>query len=171
MSALYDSVDDAYAPPRRLLITPTLSVLLASLLTTLPIIVNAPLLPPMGLLMLLSWRLMRSDVWPIWIGIPLGFVDDLVSGQPVGSAVALWTIVMLSIDLVDRKIVWRDSRVDWIIGGVALLFVLVCGAALARAGSLGDIVMLVGPQWIFSLFLLPLFMLLVARLDRWRLRR
>lgn len=171
MSTLYDSMEDAQAPSRRLLVTPALSVILASLLTTLPIITNAPLLPPLGLLMLLSWRLMRSDVWPIWIGIPLGFLDDLVSGQPVGSAVALWTIVMLTIDMVDRKIVWRDYRVDWLIGGIALLFVLVCGAALARAGNLGEIIMLVGPQWVISLFLLPLFMLLVARLDRWRLRR
>lgn len=171
MSALYDSVDDAWAPSRRLLVTPTLSVIIASLVTTLPIIVNAPLLPPLGLMMLLSWRLMRSDLWPIWIGIPLGFVDDLVSGQPVGSAVALWTIVMLAIDMVDRRVVWRDYWIDWMIGGIALLFVLFFGACLARVGSPLDILLLVGPQWLMSLFLLPLFMLLVARLDRWRLRR
>lgn len=171
MSALYDSVEEAYAPSRRLMVTPTLSVILTSLVTTLPIIANAPLLPPLGLLMLLSWRLMRSDVWPIWIGIPLGFVDDLVSGQPVGSAVALWTVIMLAIDLVDRRIVWRDYWVDWMIGGAGLMFALFGGALLARSGGIGGIILLVGPQWLISLFLLPLFMLLVARLDRWRLRR
>lgn len=171
MSTLYDSVEEAYAPSRRLLVTPALSVIIASLLAALPIIANAPLLPPLGLLTLLSWRLMRSDVWPIWVGIPLGFLDDLVSGQPVGSAVALWAIVMLAIDLIDRRIVWRDYWVDWMIGGFALLFVLVCGALLARAGGIIDVILLVGPQWLISLFILPLFMLLVARLDRWRLRR
>jgi rod shape-determining protein MreD len=171
LSALYDSVEDAYAPSRRLLVTPTLSVIIASFITTLPIIANAPLLPPLGLLMLLSWRLMRSDVWPIWIGIPLGFVDDLVSGQPVGSAVALWTILMLAIDMVDRRIVWRDYWVDWMIGGFALLFALIGGALLARVGNVGTVIMLIGPQWLISLFMLPLFMLLVARLDAWRLRR
>lgn len=171
MSALYDSLEDAYAPSRRLLVTPTLSVIIASFITTLPIIANAPLLPPLGLLMLLSWRLMRSDVWPIWIGIPLGFVDDLVSGQPVGSAVALWTILMLAIDMVDRRIVWRDYWVDWMIGGFALLFALIGGALLARVGNVGTVIMLIGPQWLISLFMLPLFMLLVARLDAWRLRR
>lgn len=171
MSALYDSLEDAYAPSRRLLVTPTLSVIIASFITTLPIIANAPLLPPLGLLMLLSWRLMRSDVWPIWIGIPLGFVDDLVSGQPVGSAVALWTILMLAIDMVDRRIVWRDYWVDWMIGGFAILFALIGGALLARVGNVGTLIMLIGPQWLISLFMLPLFMLLVARLDAWRLRR
>lgn len=171
MSALYDSLEDAYAPSRRLLVTPTLSVIIASFITTLPIIANAPLLPPLGLMMLLSWRLMRSDVWPIWIGIPLGFVDDLVSGQPVGSAVALWTILMLAIDMVDRRIVWRDYWVDWMIGGFAILFALIGGALLARVGNVGTLIMLIGPQWLISLFMLPLFMLLVARLDAWRLRR
>jgi len=171
LSALYDDFEDAFQQPLRLRITPTLSVMLASLVTTLPIIANAPLLPPLGFMVLLSWRLMRSDTWPLWIGIPLGLFDDLFSGQPVGSAVALWTVVMLVIDMIDRRIVWRDYWVDWLIGGAALLFVLTAGGALARAGDLLDILQLIWPQWLIALFLLPLCMLLVARLDRWRLRR
>lgn len=156
--------------PLRLRVVPSLSVLLASMVTALPIITNAPLLPPLGFLLFISWRLMRSDLWPIWIGIPLGLFDDLVSGQPVGSAVALWSIVMLAFDAVDRRIVWRDHWLDWALGGAALLFVLVAGALLARAGDIADIIRLVGPQFLWSLFLLPLCMLLVARLDNWRLK-
>ena len=157
--------------PLRVVAIPTGSVMIASLLPALPMIVSDPILPPFGFLIFLSWRLIRSDVWPLWIGIPLGFWDDLMSGQPVGSAVALWTAVMLAMDGLDRRVVWRDYRIDWVIGGVALAFVLVAGALLARAGDAADILRLVGPQFAISLFLLPLAMYLVGWLDRWRLRR
>ena len=166
-----DFLSEPIRLPLRLRVVPTLSVLLASLVTALPVITSAPLLPPFGFILFVSWRLMRSTIWPIWIGIPLGLFDDLVSGQPVGSAVALWSIVMLALDAVDRRLVWRDHWVDWLLGGVALAFVLVGGAILARVGGPLDIMRLVGPQFLWSLFLLPLCMLLVARLDTWRLKR
>ena len=167
-------LSDNLSPPYTgapIAILPTLSVMLASLITALPIMVDAPLLPPFGFLMLIAWRLMRSDVWPVWIGIPLGFWDDLFSGQPVGSAVALWTIVMLAMDLVDVRLVWRDYWIDWLIGGLAVGFVLVTGAMLARAGDMGGIAALIAPQIGIALFALPATMLLVARLDNWRLGR
>ena len=157
--------------PLRMVIIPTLSVMIASMLPALPMIVSSPLLPPFGFLLLLSWRLIRSDVWPVWIGVPLGFWDDLMSGQPVGSAVALWTAVMLAMDALDTRVVWRDYWIDWVIGGVALAFVLIGGALLARAGDAADILRLVGPQYGISLFLLPLAMYLTGWLDRWRLGR
>jgi len=40
-------------------LTPTLSVLIGSAMTLAPIIADAPMLPPFGLMMLLAWRLMR----------------------------------------------------------------------------------------------------------------
>ena len=45
---------------------PALSVMAASLGTIWPFIANVPVLPPLGLLMLLGWRLRRPDVFPIW---------------------------------------------------------------------------------------------------------
>ncbi len=157
---------DSHAP---IAVIPTLSVMIASLVTALPIMVDAPLLPPFGFLVLIAWRLMRSDIWPVWIGIPLGFWDDLFSGQPVGSAVALWTIAMLAMELIDARLVWRDYWIDWLIGAVVIAFVLATGAMLARTADLPGIAILVAPQLAVSLFALPAMMLLVARLDRWRI--
>lgn len=157
--------------PFRLTFVPTASVLIGSAISILPIVTQAPMLPPLGFMILMAWRLMRSDIWPVWVGIPLGFFDDLMSGQPVGSGMALWTIVMLVMDGVDQRVVWRDYRIDWIIGAVAMLFVLVAGALLARAGNLADILRLIGPQFAWSVFLLPLAMLLTGWLDSWRLLR
>lgn len=150
---------------------PTISVALASMLTALPFMLDSALLPPFGLLMLLSWRLMRSDLWPVWIGIPLGLWDDLFSGQPPGSAMALWTIALLAMDALDARIVWRDYRIDWVIGALAIALILFAGAALAQAGSGAAVLPLVMPQVVIAWFTLPAAMLLVGRLDRWRLRR
>ena len=171
MSGLLDDIGLEPGAPLRLGLIPTISVVLASAIAALPIVTNAPMLPPLGFMLFIAWRLLRSDIWPVWIGIPLGFWDDLFSGQPVGSAVALWTIVMLAMDLVDVRLVWRDYWIDWLIGGLAVGFVLVAGAMLARAGDMGGIAALIAPQIGIALFALPATMLLVARLDNWRLGR
>jgi rod shape-determining protein MreD len=150
---------------------PTTSVALASVVTALPLMLDTALLPPFGLLMLLSWRLMRSDLWPVWIAIPLGLWDDLFSGQPPGSAMALWSLALLAMEALDARVVWRDYRIDWLIGAVIIAAVLLAGAGLAQAGSGAAVLPLVMPQIVISWFTLPAAMLLVGRLDRWRLRR
>lgn len=169
MSGLLDDIGLEAGAPLRLGIIPTTSVLLASTLAALPFIGSAPLLPPFGFMLFIAWRLLRGDIWPVWIGIPLGFWDDLVSGQPVGSAVALWTIVMLGMDIFDRRVVWRGFRMDWAIGGAALFFVLTMGGLLAGSGGVPTVLTLIAPQLAWSFLLLPLAMLVAARLDRWRI--
>jgi rod shape-determining protein MreD len=171
MPRILPNVEVPIRTPLTVAIIPTATVLIATLFTMLPVIANAPLMPPLGFVMLLAWRMLRSDLWPVWIGAPLGLFDDLVTGQPVGSAVALWTIVMLTMDALDRRVVWRDYWIDWIIAGIALLFVLVSGAMLARVETMADLTRLIGPQWLLSFFLMPAAMVLVARIDRWRLKR
>jgi rod shape-determining protein MreD len=171
MSGLLPDIGLEPGAPLRIGVVPTLSVMIASAISAMPLIASAPLLPPLGLMVFLAWRLMRSDMWPIWIGLPLGLWDDLLSGQPVGSAVALWTIVMLGMDALDRRLVWRGFNLDWIIGGFALAFVLVGGAVLARSVDIAALPALIGPQLLWSWLLLPVVMLLVARLDDWRLAR
>ncbi len=166
-------VTSAYGPAPRLRVrlVPTLTVVAGILLTNWPGIVSSPLLPPLGLVMLLSWRLMRSDVWALWAGIPLGLLDDLVGGQPLGSGVAIWTAILLALDIMDRRFVWRNFWMDWGLGIIALAFALLLGGLLARAGGPADVVALLFPQWLWSSLLLPLSMQLVAALDGWRLKR
>ena len=169
MSRLIPDIVDTVVPSWGVAAIPTISVMIFSALTVLPFVADAPLLPPFGLLLFLAWRLMRSDIWPVWIGIPLGFWDDLLSGQPIGSAVALWTAIMLAMDVLDRRVVWRDFRIDWLIGGAALAFVIIGSALLTRALSPVAAIQLVWPQILWSWLLLPLAMLVVARLDTLRL--
>lgn len=161
-----------YAPPvrARVYVLPAATVLLGSLLTAWPAIVSTPVLPPLGLMMLLGWRLLRSDVWPVWAGLPLGLIDDLYSGHPVGTAMFSWTTILIILSLLDFRVVWRNWWLEWLIGSLALSGALIVGGLLARAGSLPALLPMIAPQWLLSIALLPLFMQLAALLDRWRLK-
>ncbi len=148
-------------------LTPALTVLLGSSLTILPIIASVALMPPFGLLMLLGWRLTRGDSLPIWSPLLLGLYDDLVSGQPTGSAMLLWTICFLVIEVIDQRLVWRDFWQDWGLAAGAIAFCLIAGRFFASPlGAHVDTVLLL--QILVSTLLYPLIARLCAWIERVR---
>ncbi|MES2450990.1 MAG: rod shape-determining protein MreD [Pseudomonadota bacterium] len=158
---------DAAPPPAAARLLPPASVLLASLATTWPFVATFPFLPPLGLMMLLGWRLTRPDVFRIWAPLPLGFFDDLVSGQPLGSAMLLWTLCFFMIDLIDQRLVFRDFWQDWLIASGAIGFCLIVGRLVAAPiGAHVDTVLLL--QIVISTMLFPLVARFCAWLDRKR---
>ena len=166
--------DGAYERPlfmARVRSVPVLSTIAGSAATLLPIVAVSPALPPFGLLMLLGWRLLRPEMWQAWIALPLGLADDLIGGQPLGTAMALWTTTLLALDLVDNRMVWRDYWIDWLVAAIAILFCL--GGAWMFAwytGGGGTILALV-PQIAIAIFCFPAVARLCVVLDRWRLAR
>lgn len=121
--------EDSSGAERRWLIPAT--IVAGSLATILPVIAPVPLLPPIGLLMLLAWRLRRPDRMRPYAALPYGLCDDLVSGQPLGSAVALWTVCTLAIDVLDTRLVSRDFWQDWLIAAAGTGLCLVAGRLVA----------------------------------------
>ena len=102
-----------------------------------------------------------------------GFANDLITGAPIGLSVALWPAFMLAMDIIDRRTMWRDYWIEWVL---AALFIAPspsspnggspawCGAPVPlRQRRAGD-------RWSGSLCF-PVAAFLVARLDRWRLGR
>jgi len=150
---------------------PVASVMLASLTPLIPAVVTAPIVPPMGFLVLIAWRLLRNDLWPLWAALPLGFFDDLFSGAPLGTAMALWTATFIAIDLIDRRFVWRDHWQDWSIAIGAIACYLVIALAIADATGGATPLPLLSPQVALSVLVFPMVMRAVARLDRWRFGR
>ena len=141
----------------------------ASLIAIIPVIATFPLLPPFGLLVLLAWRLMRPETIRIWAPLLYGLFDDLVSGQPLGSAMLLWTIGVLGIDLLDQRLVARDFWQDWILAAGATCFTLIGGRLIAtRFEAHVDTLLLF--QVIVSILFYPFAARLVAWLDRKRAR-
>lgn len=151
---------------------PVGSVMLASLLTSLmPFIATAPVIPPLGFMLLLGWRLLRNDLWPVWAALPLGFFDDLFNGAPLGSAMALWTIAFVVVDAVDRRFVWRDHWQDWIIAAAAIALYLIAALLIANLAGGATPLHLLSPQIALAVLAFPIIMRVTAVLDRWRIGR
>jgi rod shape-determining protein MreD len=150
---------------------PWLAIMLASLTPLLPIIAPAPIVPPLAYMLLLAWRLMRPGLLPAWAGLPLGAFDDLLSGQPFGSGILLFSLTLIGIELLDARFPWRSFWQDWIIAIAILAAYLVIGALVSGAHL--DRLLYAGlvPQFVLSILLFPVIARIVSMLDRLRLLR
>ncbi|MDR2858378.1 MAG: rod shape-determining protein MreD [Novosphingobium sp.] len=148
---------------------PWISVMLASLLPAWLFIASTPYVPPFGFLALVAWRQLRPGLMPVWAGLPLGFFDDLYSGQPMGSAIMLWSVTMIVLDVIEARFPWRSFALEWLIAtALILIYILVCLGTANLAGAAAPIGVLM-PQALVSVLLYPIAGRIVAALDRFRL--
>jgi rod shape-determining protein MreD len=144
---------------------PAISVMLGSCMAIWPTIASFPFLPPIGLLVLLAWRLIRAEALPIWAPLALGLFDDLLSGQPFGLAITTWAICFFMIDLIDERLMFRDFWQNWLIAAGGTTFYLLAGRFVAVPfGAHVDTVLWL--QIFASIMLFPVVSLLCAWLDR-----
>ncbi len=148
---------------------PWVSIIMGSMASFSPLIASAPILPPIAYMMLLGWRMMRPGMLPVWAGLPLGFVDDLYSGQPFGSGILLWSISMLAMEVIDERYLWRGFAQDWIAGSVLITAYLVLCAVLAGFATGFPLPFVIVPQVVMSIMLFPVIAGIIALLDRVRL--
>jgi len=155
----------------RVLSVPYATVMLGSLAPFLLIADVMPVAPPLGFLLLVCWRMVRPGLLPLWVGAPLGAFDDLVSGQPFGSAILLWSLALILIELGEARFPWRGFWHDWFTAGV--IASLYCIAALTISGApvTPEMVIVALPQVLLSILLYPILTRMVANLDRFRLAR
>lgn len=152
-------------------VLPWLSIMIGSLVPGFFIASALPLVPPTGFLMLVAWRLVRPGLLPVWAGFPLGFFDDLFSGQPLGGAMLAWSLTMIAFEILDRRIPWRTFPQDWIAAAMALLGYLLATFLLSGATPTAPALVALGPQAILAVLLFPAAARLVSVLDRLRLTR
>ena len=150
---------------------PAATVVLASAIGTLPIVSVSGWWPNFGFLVLIAWRLLRTDAWPAWWAAPMGFANDLLTGAPIGLSVTLWSAVMLAMELVDRRTQWRDYWVEWAIATV--LITVDRWADWQVAGLVGAPVpfLRIIPAIAIAILAFPLAAMVVSRADRWRTGR
>lgn len=151
--------------------TPWITVMLGSVVPQLPIASAIAMIPPLGFLILLSWRLVRPGLLPVWAGFPLGMFDDLFSGQPFGSAILLWSLTMLGIELLELRFPWRGFFQDWLVATVVTAAYLIVAALVSGGRVSGHVMVGLGPQLVMSAVMFPFIARLVAGLDRLRLLR
>ena len=148
---------------------PWASVMLLSLVPFAPLVVSAPIMPPLAFMALLAWRMLRPGMLPVWAGAPLGAFDDLYSGQPFGSAVLLWSCAMLVMELVDIRLRWRGFVQDWALAAALIAAFLVLATLIANLTGGAAPVRMILPQIALAVVAHPLVTRLVAALDRLRL--
>ena len=152
-------------------VIPWLSILLGSLLPVFAIAAALPMVPPLGFLTLLAWRLVRPGLLPVWAGFPLGLFDDLFSGQPFGFAILLWSMTMLVIEFVELRLPWRAFWQDWFTAGLLVVVYLLAGWLLSGATPTLPALVALVPQLLMSVLMFPIVARIVARFDRLRLMR
>jgi len=170
-SALDSSRRIGQGPVAGAALVPAASVVIASLFSSLPIVMQSGWIPDFGFLVLIAWRLLRADVWPSWWAAPLGLLNDLFAGYPLGLSVTVWTAAMLALDLVDRRTIWRDYWIEWALAALLILFSEAAEwqvAAWMRAEVPFSAMI---PPLIISVAGFPVAAWIVSRLDRWRLGR
>jgi len=151
---------------------PLISTLAAILLAAiLPVVAQSPWVPNIGFLVLLTWRLMRPEIWPIWAAAGFGLAADIVSGAPLGQSTLLWTAIFLGLDSLDAWLGVRDYWLDWAAAGAAIVFhsIGVWYIALLMRSDVALWVMT--PQIVMSVLAYPIAARLILWLDRWRLAR
>lgn len=150
---------------------PIASTVIACLLLLLPIVVSSPMIPDFAFLVLISWRLLRPEMWSPLVALPLGFLNDLIAGHPIGQSMALWTFTFLIFDIIDSRMLFRDYWMDWLFASLAIAGYVFSGWYIGRlmGNSASFLVML--PQLGASILAYPIVARLVLALDRWRLAR
>lgn len=152
-------------------LVPIITAVVAVLLAAFPLVVTSPLMPNPAFLVLITWRLLRPEIWTPNVALGIGLLHDLVSGNPPGQSMVLWTSIFLAFDLAETRISYKDFWVDWVFATAAIMFESVGAwyiAVLMRAPT--DILLLL-PQISIAILVYPLLARLLLRLDRWRLAR
>jgi rod shape-determining protein MreD len=150
---------------------PYLSIMLGSLLPVLLIADVMPLVPPLGFLMLIAWRLVRPGLLPLWAGAPLGAFDDLVSGQPFGSGIMLFSFAMIALEMIEARFPWRGFWQDWFTAGLCATIYWLAALFVSGARVTPEMLAVSLPQALLSVLLYPILARMVASLDRFRLAR
>lgn len=150
---------------------PLASTIVAILLVLLPFVVATPLIPDLGLMVLVAWRLLRPEIWTANTALGLGLFNDLVAGNPIGQSMLLWASLFLIFDIIDSRLGFRDYLMDWAIAAVAIAGVHAGAWYIALLFGSDTGIAIVLPQMALGALAYPIVARIIIALDHWRLGR
>nr|WP_279639122.1 rod shape-determining protein MreD [Sphingomicrobium sediminis] len=150
---------------------PWVSILVASSLAILPFMSMRGWWPDFGLLMLLGWRMQRSDAFPNWYAIPLGLANDLLTGHPIGLSVVTYNFALLMIDIIDARRMWNYWWSEWLVAALLVTFAELLQWFVAYVQDAAIPIKALIPPVIIMIFFVPIALAIASALDRYRLRQ
>ena len=171
MSFIAGSTSDVARREFRRQWVPMLSTIAAIAMSVLPIVANWPIIPDFGLLVLLTWRLLRPEIWKPYHALGLGLLSDLMTGNPIGQAMLLWTAIFLALEIIDSRLGFRDYLMDWLIAAIMLILQSLGAWYIALLMGSEIRFAVLWPQLALGVVFYPVVARMVLALDRWRLAR
>jgi len=146
-------------------------VLLASLLSMLPIVSLHGWWPDFAFLFLIAWRLQRPLAFGPWFPPLAGLWNDVLAGHPIGLSVFTFSLALLVADLIERRILSRDFVTEWLVASLMILAAEVIQWWVARAGGADLPITVLAIPLLTSMLCYPLIARLVSYADAKRFRR
>lgn len=128
MTMLSSARSDPREWRRRLL--PATTMLLASVLMTVPLPLAWAVMPNFALLLVLVWASVQPRLMPVWAAFMLGLWHDLLANLPLGVFGLIFPVCVLIVRFGEARMETRSILVDW------LLVAIIVSAAYALAGQL-----------------------------------
>ena len=155
-------------PPARARALPWATVMVGSTATALPIVAGVPLLPPFGLLMLLTWRLLAPLSLRRWAAARRwAWLTTLPAASRWAVRCCSGRFCFLTIDVIEQRLFERDFWQDWLIASAAI-FVVLFGGRLIALPLLAHVDGAIAAQAATTALLFPAAARLVAWIDRRR---
>ena len=150
---------------------PWTSVVAGSLLAIFPLVATHGWWPDLGLMMLIAWRMQRSDPFPNWYAIPLGLLNDLLLLHPLGLSVVTFTFALLVVDIIDARKLRGFYATEWLVAAVLIALAKLLQLWVAAIMDAPMPLLSILPPIVISVLLFPIMAFIVTLLDRYRLRK
>jgi rod shape-determining protein MreD len=148
------------------LAAPTLVTIATLLLMLLPIWVQGPLLPQLGLLGVCYWAINRPALMPAASAFFIGLVQDLWLGMPLGVNASLLMLVALILSGQQHVFASRPFSFAWLIMVPAASFYALGSWVLTALAGQGTPLAPLLLQTIFTILMFPMATWLHARVQR-----
>jgi len=148
---------------------PPLTVALAVLLQSFfPLVTTLPLLPELGLPLLVAWRVYQPSLLPVWVALPLGIFADIVLAQPIGIATVSWPLVLIAVDLARQRLPWVSVAGDWGLSALGILLAMLIDWRMTLFITGNGSLVAVLPRTALEILCVPLAARVAAAVE-WRL--
>ncbi|MCG2841827.1 rod shape-determining protein MreD, partial [Sandaracinobacter sp. RS1-74] len=164
MNNLYSEDDITSAGLRRF--APAATILLASLLMTLPIPLAWAAMPNIAFLLLIIWASLQPRLVPVWAAFLLGLFADFLFGLPMGVWAVLFPATAVIVRLAEARVEGHSLGIDWAFAALLLVLGHLVASQLMDFAGRAPAVLPMLVQAGLSIIAYPMVASIAARVQR-----